>query len=75
MCPNDLNTLYISISFDPSDTKFILGVCEIFKGVANDKGTIWMWMPITENSTRDNIRPIVPAWDENNIRFFCLCMI
>ena len=26
----------------------------------------WIWLPITENSTEDNIRPIVPDWDDKN---------
>ena len=26
----------------------------------------WDWVPITENSTEDNIRPIVPDWDNQN---------
>ncbi len=66
LCPDDPNTLYISTPYDPRDTTINLGVREIFKGVTSDNGTTWSWSPITQNSTRDNIRPIVPAWDKNN---------
>lgn len=63
--PNDANTIYISTPFDPRDDTN-LNVHEIFKGVTADHGATWTWTPITRNSVRDNFRPIVPAWDENN---------
>jgi hypothetical protein len=64
--PIDPNTVYISTTWDPRDSTVNLGVHEIFKGVTTDDGVEWGWIPITEHSTRDNIRPIVPAWDANN---------
>ncbi|MDZ7261252.1 MAG: T9SS type A sorting domain-containing protein [candidate division KSB1 bacterium] len=63
--PNDPNTIYISTPFDPRDDSN-LTVREIFKGVTTDHGATWNWTPITQKSVRDNFRPIVPAWDENN---------
>jgi len=63
--PNDPNTIYISTPFDPRDDTD-LSVHEIFKGATDDHGTTWAWTPITRNSVRDNLRPIVPAWDEDN---------
>jgi hypothetical protein len=63
--PNDPNILYISTPFDPRDDTN-LNVREIFKGVTADSGTTWTWTPITQKSVRNNFRPIVPAWDENN---------
>jgi hypothetical protein len=66
LCPNDPSTIYISTTSDPRDTSINLGVHEIFKGVSSDNGASWAWTPITQNSVRDNLRPIVPAWDENN---------
>jgi hypothetical protein len=66
LCPNDPNTLYISTPYDPRDTLIDLGVREIFKGVTSDDGATWSWTPLTENSTRDNVRPIVPEWDESH---------
>ena len=65
LCPNDPNTIYISTPYDPRDDAN-LGVHEIFKGVTADHGATWTWTPITRNSVRDNLRPIVPAWDKNN---------
>lgn len=63
--PSDPSTVIISTSVDPRDDTD-LGVHEIFKGVTGDNGVTWTWTPITEKSTRDNLRPIVPAWGENN---------
>jgi hypothetical protein len=65
MHPNDPNTIYISTPFDPRDNTN-LGVHEIFKGVTTDKGATWTWTPITQKSVRDNMRPVVPAWDRSN---------
>lgn len=63
--PNDPDIIYISTPFDPRDDA-ALGVREIFKGVTADHGATWAWTPITQKSVRDNFRPIVPSWDENN---------
>jgi predicted secreted protein len=63
--PNDPNIIYISTPFDPCDDSNLF-VREIFKGVTTDHGVTWAWTPITRKSVRDNFRPIVPAWDENN---------
>ena len=65
LCPNDPNTIYISTPYDPRDNTN-LGIHEIFKGVTADHGATWTWTAITRNSVRDNLRPIVPAWDKNN---------
>lgn len=67
LSPDDPNTIYISTPYDPRDTTIKLNVREIFKGVTADNGITWSWTPITQNSTRDNIRPIVPLWDKDNI--------
>jgi hypothetical protein len=63
--PHDPNTLYISTEIDPV-TNASLPHHEIYKGVTADKGATWTWTAITENSSFDNLRPIIPAWDENN---------
>ncbi|MBX2850646.1 MAG: BNR repeat-containing protein [Phycisphaeraceae bacterium] len=63
--PNDPGVLYMSSDIDPRDnsgTDFY----EIYKGVTDDGGASWDWSAITENSTVDNVRPIVPDWDEAN---------
>ena len=62
MHPNTPDIIYISTTYDPRDSTF-LTKHEIFKGVTKDSGKTWAWTPITENSTMDNLRPIVPAWE------------
>ncbi len=65
LCPNDQNTIYLSTPFDPS-TGTSVGKHEIFRGVTRDSGATWTWEAITKNSTVDNLRPIVPAWDNKH---------
>jgi hypothetical protein len=36
---------------------------ELFEGVTLDRGASWTWTAVTADSTADNLRPIVPAWD------------
>jgi hypothetical protein len=36
---------------------------EIWRGTTCDNGKTFTWTPITQNSTQDNIRPVVPKWD------------
>lgn len=71
LSPNDPNTIYISTKYDPRavtpgvfDTNQpYSAVREIWKGVTTNHGASFTWAPITQNSVRDNLRPIVPAWD------------
>jgi hypothetical protein len=63
MHPKTPDIIYISSTYDPRDDTF-LTKHEIFKGVTRDSGLTWQWTPITENSTVDNLRPIVPEWQE-----------
>jgi hypothetical protein len=71
LSPNDPNTIYISTKYDPRavtpgvfDTNQpYSAVREIWKGVTTNHGTSFAWTPVTQNSVRDNLRPIVPAWD------------
>ena len=75
LSPNDPNTIFISTKYDPRAVQ--PGVTdnnppystwhEIWKGVTTDQGATFTWTPITQNSTHDNLRPLVPAWDTNNI--------
>ena len=65
LCPNDPNTIFISTPFDPRNDNQLV-VHEIFKGVTTNQGASWSWTPLTRNSIRDNLRPIVPAWDQNH---------
>jgi hypothetical protein len=63
--PNDPSTVYISTHVDPRNDIDIT-YREIFKGVTDDDGASWSWIPITQNSNQHNFRPIVPDWDEHN---------
>jgi hypothetical protein len=64
--PDDPHTIYISTTFDPRDDATVLAKHEIFQGTTCDNGATFTWTPITARSTRDNLRPIVPAWDANH---------
>jgi hypothetical protein len=74
LSPNDPNTIYISTQWDPRAV--VPGVFdgnpqystnhEIWQGVTTNHGASFSWRPITQNSIRDNLRPIVPAWNSND---------
>ena len=63
--PHNPDTIYISTEIDPI-TEASLNHHEIYKGVTADNGATWTWTAITENSSFDNLRPIIPSWDGNN---------
>ncbi|WP_419212160.1 Ig-like domain-containing protein [Maribacter sp. X9] len=67
--PDNPNVVYISTNAqDPFDlrwegTDIALNTnerYEIWKGITNDNGLTFSWEPITQNSSVDNLRPIVP---------------
>lgn len=64
--PQDPNTVYISSDVDPrTGTAKVSEVdrkrhYEIFRGRTTDGGRSWQWKPITQNSTQDNLRPVIP---------------
>ncbi len=64
--PDNPHVIYISTTIDPRDNKTNLSKHEIFQGVTCDNGATFQWVPITQRSTLDNIRPIVPKWDANH---------
>jgi hypothetical protein len=74
LSPNDPNTIFISTRYDPravqpgvTDTNQPYSAWhEIWKGVTTNHGAAFTWTPITQNSSHDNLRPIVPPWDANN---------
>jgi hypothetical protein len=63
--PHDPNRLFISTKIDPR-TNVTMGRYEIFEGTTTTGGASWTWSPITFNSTVNNLRPIVPAWDNDH---------
>lgn len=62
--PNDTSTVYMSTDVDPRND-VPLAHYEIFRGNTTNDGVTWSWDPITFDSTVDNLRPLVPDWNEN----------
>jgi hypothetical protein len=63
--PHDPDRLFISTKIDPR-TEIAMPRYEIFEGVTTNGGADWTWSAITFNSTVDNLRPIVPKWDDEH---------
>jgi len=67
LVPDDPRTIYLSTPYDPTtDTMKSGAKREIWRGTTCDNGATFKWTPVTANSTKDNIRPIVPKWDANH---------
>ena len=68
--PDNPTMTYISTDADPVNGEPLISEAngqrhyEIFQGHTRDGGATWSWKPVTENSTTDNIRPIVVAGSE-----------
>lgn len=66
--PKDPNVVYISADVNPGTGQPLKEKgkphYEIFKGTTTDGGAHWQWTPITQDSKKDNIRPIVVVSDE-----------
>jgi BNR repeat-containing family member len=68
--PRDPDVVYISTDANPSTGEPLVSSAdgqrhhELFRGTSRDSGKSWRWEPITANSTVDNLRPIVPKWDD-----------
>jgi len=66
--PQNTNVVYISTDADPQTGEPLVSSAdgkrhrELFRGETTDYGATWT--PITANSTLDNLRPIVPKWDD-----------
>lgn len=73
LVPGDPDRVFISTNADPVTGQPLVSAAdgrrhwEIFEGVTGDEGETWSWTPVTRDSTDDNLRPIVPAWDEGII--------
>lgn len=63
--PNDPHTIYVSTPIDPRDDTTSTGNHEIWRGTTCDEGETFTWTPITENSSEDQLRPVVPDWDSD----------
>ncbi len=70
--PDDPNSVYISTDVDPSSGEPLKSKSdggrhfEIYRGLRDHSGLSWDWIPVTSNSSLDNIRPILPKWDRHN---------
>jgi hypothetical protein len=70
--PHDPSRVVISTDVDPTDGSPAVSRSdgrrhhELFEGRTVDGGVTWSWTPITSDSTVDNIRPIIPVWDESH---------
>jgi hypothetical protein len=71
--PQDPNVVYISTDADPVTGEPLVSSAdgkrhyELFRGATADGGAHWAWSPLTANSTVDNLRPIVPKWDADQV--------
>jgi hypothetical protein len=69
--PNNPHIVYISTDADPVTGKPLLSHAdgkrhrELYRGMTGDNGMTWKWEPITANSHVDNLRPIVPKWNDS----------
>jgi len=69
--PEDVNHLVISSNADPLSGAPLISSAddkrhyEIFEGKSSDDGKTFTWQALTSNSTVDNIRPIIPAWERD----------
>jgi hypothetical protein len=67
--PNNPDLAYISTDADPASGAPLISRAdhkrhyELFRG-QRDGGGRWTWTPITRHSTYDNLRPIIPKWDD-----------
>jgi hypothetical protein len=68
--PQDTRVLYISTNADPVVGSALISATdglrhyELFRGVTEDGGETFDWEPITRDSWTDNLRPLVPRWDD-----------
>ena len=69
--PHDPNVVYIAADVDPvtGEPLTVDGEqrYEIFRGRTDDRGRTWEWEAITENSPKDNIRPIVVSDSDRTV--------
>lgn len=62
--------VYISTDVDPVTGKPLISAAdgkqhyELFKGERSNEGK-WTWLPFTRNSTMDNLRPVIPDWNDS----------
>ena len=76
--PHDPERAFISTNVHPATGDALVSTTddrrhhEIYEGVTTDRGANWTWTAITANSTVDNLRPIVPIWNDRDIALLWL---
>ncbi len=69
--PEDAGIVYIATDAHPATGEALISRAddqrhyEIFKGVTETEGMRWSWRALTEHSSADNIRPLMPESDGN----------
>jgi len=61
--PDDTNRVVVSTTVDPRSGRS-LDHHQLFAGETHERGATWEWHSLTPDATRDNLRPIVPAWND-----------
>jgi len=67
--PNSPAVAYISTAADPMTGTPLISAAdrkrhyELFRGERSAAGH-WTWTPFTRNSTQDNLRPVIPKWND-----------
>jgi hypothetical protein len=67
--PKNPDVVYISTDADPTTGAPLVSRAdekrhrELFRGERSANGK-WTWTPFTRNSTVDNLRPVIPKWDD-----------
>jgi BNR repeat-containing family member len=68
--PQDTSRVVISTDTDPTTGAPLISRAdglrhrELFLGTTPDGGATWNWTPLTQDSTGDHLRPIIPIWDD-----------
>ena len=71
--PQDTSQVYISTDAHPTTGEPLVSAAdgrrhhELFHGVTPDGGATWRWSPLTQDSTVDHLRPLVPVWSDNRV--------
>lgn len=68
--PNNPDIAYISTDADPVSGAPLISQAdqrrhyELFRGTRDARSGKWKWLPFTRNSAYDNLRPIIPQWND-----------
>lgn len=69
--PQDVTVVFLSTDADPGTGRPLISKAtyrrqhELYRGRSRDGGVTWEWAAVTANSSKDNLRPIVPHWQND----------